>query len=116
MYALCINSVNSSSFKVSPNYLAVFLKLSKSIKPLLFCIKKFSLTKLESLLTEKLFLKRLENEKIKDKKLDPKLLSNKHMFFDTLTDQIKFSANKFQVVLLKAAFFLCCRFFLHLYS
>ena len=74
------------------------------IKPLLFCIKKFSLTKLESLLTEKVFLKRLENEEIKAKKLDPKLLSSKHTFFDTLTDQIKFSDNKFQVVLFKTVF------------
>jgi hypothetical protein len=33
MYALCINYVNSSSFRVSPNYLAILLKLSKSTKP-----------------------------------------------------------------------------------
>lgn len=33
MQALCINSVNSSSFKVSPNSLAMRLKLSKSAYP-----------------------------------------------------------------------------------
>jgi hypothetical protein len=49
------------------------------IKPLLFCIKKSSLTKLESLLTEKLFLKRLENEKINPVEIYQKILKEKHL-------------------------------------